>query len=169
MKSKHAWRRAGLIVGLALMGSAIALPLRAQTAPVAAHWFRGTGAPIKVTGVGVPLQRVASFALPAGSWALRGSAMVAVNDVVVSKVVHKASVSCTFADGADAFTVSSPSPSGTFGYSTGMMVPVSFGAALSFAAPITLTLACNKSDVAGDVSLSNVQLVAEPVSSVIRH
>ncbi len=169
MKSKCAWRRASSIVGAALAGIALTLPLEAQTAPVAAHWFRGTGAPIKVTGVGVPLQRIASFALPAGSWSLHGSAMVAVNDVVFNKVVHKGSVSCSFADGADGFTVTSPSPSGTFGYATGMMVPVSFGAALTFAAPITVTLACNKPDAVGDVSLSNVQLVAEPVSSVIRH
>jgi hypothetical protein len=131
----------------------------------------GSGAPIQVTAVGIPLQHVTSFAMPAGSWALLGTANVTLNDVLDTrtKTIHKASVSCSFAGGAAGFTVAPPSPSGTFGYSTGMMTTVSFNAALTFAAPMTITLDCNKSDAAGSVSLSNVQLVAVPLGSVARH
>ena len=135
-----------------------------------AHWFRGSGTPIKVTATAPPYQQVANFQVPAGSWALHGTAMVAVSDTVdTAKLVHKGSLTCVFAGGADGFTVSSPSPSGTFGYSTGMMVPVAFQAALTFAATTPVTLDCIEGDKAGDVNIRNVQLVATPVGSVLRH
>jgi hypothetical protein len=154
-----------------LVLSGVSLRVHAQTAASGpAHWFRGTGTAVKVTKVGIPLQVMASFALPAGSWSLVGTATVAANDVMgTDKVIHKASVSCSFADGADGFTVAPPSPSGTFGFSTGMMTPVSFAAALTFSSPLTVTLSCNKSDALGDVGISNIQLIAVPVSSVLRH
>lgn len=148
-----------------------AAPAAAQVLGAGAHWFMGSGTPITVKAVGIPLQNIASFSVPAGTWALFGTANVTLSDTLdaTTRVVHKGSVSCSFAGGGAAFSVSSPSPSGTFGYSTGMMTPVSFNAALTFSGPITLTLDCNKSDAAGSVRISNVQLIAIPVGSVTRH
>jgi len=138
-----------------------------QTAPTT-HWFRGSGAQVAVTALGAPTQVVASFALPAGSWVITGFANVRLNDVMVNRMVYPASVTCSFAQGADGFTVANPTVSGTFGWSSNAMTRVSFGAALTLAAPTTLTLACNKTNAQSEVFLNSIQLIAAPTGFIER-
>ncbi|HEX9160108.1 MAG TPA: hypothetical protein VF980_00245 [Thermoanaerobaculia bacterium] len=162
--------KVSLVIVWAFVVIAVSVVANAQATPAVAHWFRGSGAQIKVTATAPPYQRVAQFLVPAGSWVLHGTATAAVSDTVdTAKVVHKGSLTCSFAGGADGFSVMSPSPSGTFGYSTGMMVPVAFQAALTYSSPTTITLDCIEGDVRGEVKIWNIQLVATPVSSVLRH